>query len=616
MRSIHLRHTHLQGTASAWPRALSLAVTAVLWAAAIPAPAAPGESSGPAAPPAGITAPDRPLLNGLQPGATGYGVTVLRGWDLDTFAVEILGVQSDALAPGVDLILGRLSGAGLEETGVVRGMSGSPVYIDGRLVGAVAYGWAFSRVPICGITPIGAMLSLTEGDLAPPTSESEAAAGPRPGADDPRRATDGRAGLQPLASPVWVAGAAGAAAGVFEEVLEPFGLQVVAGPAGSGTERLPGPRRPGRLRPGDAVGAQLVRGDLSVTAIGTATHVDGDRLMAFGHPMLGLGRVDVPLTGAHIHGVMPSQLASFKLGEATEVVGALRRDRLPGVGALLGAAARLVPVAVTVGQQDFAFEVLPHRLLAPGLVRGALLASLEARERLVGDATLELTTAVELSDGRRLEGHQVFAGPDALFAASLAAAEPVAALTSAPFQGLDLASLSYDVQVRDALEAAELAGLRLGRTHYVPGDTVAVTVDLQPHRRPRQQVRVHLVLPAGLPPGAVEVRAGSALQALEWERERWPDGFEPRSGAELLRLLARPGRRDDVVVELSRPEESLSLDGRELPGLPPSARAILANGPGAGRLGHIRGRIVARAARRTAYALSGELTTSIDVAAP
>ena len=561
------------------------------------------------APPAGGDVAVTPV-DALRPGATGYGVTVLRGAGLDTFAVEILGVEADALAPGVDLILARLSGAGLEETGVVRGMSGSPVYVDGGLIGAVAYGWSFSKLPICGITPIRNMLAVMERDLDRPGAGSRI--GAVPGAGPGMSLHGAGAGLVPLASPVWVSGATGASSSALKELLDPYALQIVAGPGGGSA---PG-GVPSQLGPGSAAGAQLVRGDLSVTAIGTITHVEGDRLVAFGHPLLGLGGVDVPLTGAHIYDVMPSQLASFKLGAATTEMGVLRQDRLPGVAGLLGAAADLLPVTVTVGQRAFSFEVLPHRLLAPGLVRAVLLTSLQAEERLLGDATLEVRTLLNLRRGRRVERQQVYGGANAIFAAALEAAEPVAVLGAAPFDDLELESLSFEVQVRDAVEAASLVGLRVDRARPAAGDTVAVTVRLQPYRRPPEEVTVHLALPAGLPPGPLQVRAGSGRRAMAWDRERRPDGFEPRRADELLELLGRPQRDDEIIIELTRGEEGLSVDGRELPGLPPSARAVLAEGHRAGRIGAVHGRVVARAHRRTGYALSGDLTAQVEVATP
>ena len=283
---------------------------------------------------------------------------------------------------------------------------------------------------------------------------------------------------------------------------------------------------------------------------------------------------------------------------------------------LLGARAAMLPVAVTVGQRDFSFEVLPHRLLAPGLVRAALLASLQSRERLVGDATLELHSTLTLRDGRSVERQQVYGGANAIFTAAIEAAEPVAILANSSFDGLQLGAISLEAQVRDTVEAADLTGLRVDRARPVAGDSLTVRVHLQPHQRPRETVSLRLSLPAGLAAGPLRVRAGSARTAQTWERERRPDGFEPRDGDELLRLLALPRRDDELVVELSRDEGGLSVDGRELPGLPPSARAVLSETHTAGHLGTVHGRVVAGARARTAYALTGDLTARIEIAAP
>ncbi|MFH1570940.1 MAG: SpoIVB peptidase S55 domain-containing protein, partial [Gemmatimonadota bacterium] len=452
----------------------------------------------------------------LRPGDTGYGCTVLRGAAVDTFAVEILGVEENALAPGFDLILARLSGAGLENTGVIRGMSGSPVYVGGRLVGAVAYGWGFAKAPICGITPIHAMLDVLERDLAAP-------AGSGPETDPGTRAAPGGPyrGLEPLGSPVWVAGAGPSTAAELTRLLAPYGLEVTGGPAGSAPAAAPETEMP--LAPGAAVGAQLIGGDLSVTAIGTLTWRDGDRVAAFGHPMFGLGRVDVPLTGATIYGVLPSQSASFKLGAATGVRGALRQDRLAGVGGVLGQAPALLPVTVDVGPRHFSFAVLRQRLVTPGLVQVALLAALESEERLFGEATVEIRGTLYLRGGERLETTRVFAGASAILEAAGQLTEPLRLLAAAPFPTLEVERVEARVSLRDALQAAELTGLRLERPRAFPGDSVAVVVRLQPHRQPPQDRVVRLRVPPGLAPGLVQVRAGSGRGAAAWEAARRPD---------------------------------------------------------------------------------------------
>ena len=548
----------------------------------------------------------------LRRGMRGIGKTVFQGAVIDTFAAEILGVASSILGPRRDLILARLSGGPLARTGVIAGMSGSPVYIDGRMIGAVAYAFPFSKVPICGITPVHEMLQVMDRSMEPLPEEqrvwapleldSTAAALLKETVADVH--PPGPVALEPLATPVWVTGLTADDAAILGDVLRPLGLQVQTGPGGQAQTEGEIP-----FVPGAAVGVQLIAGDLSATGIGTLTHVDGDRVLAFGHPMILSGSTDMPMTQAYIYDVIPSRFLSSKLGTATRPVGAIRQDRVAAIAGVLGAVPDVLPVEIGVASsatvQTYRFELLRQRDLTPRLAWFVLLKTLETAEKLFGTSTLHLRSRIQLSDGRSVERKQVYGGPAAISNAAEEVMRPLNTLARSPFPGLKLEELRFELELSERIESARVRSMRVGNSELKAGETIELEVVLQPYRRPPFEQRLELALPADLGPGPLLLRVGGGAAGERWERTRRPDAFRARDGRHLLELLRYHERNDELIVELYRSEPSLTLEGRELPGLPPSVRSILEEEHSSGHLGPVHGQVILRQRIRTDYVLSG-----------
>lgn len=547
----------------------------------------------------------------LRRGMRGYGLTTFQGTQIDTFEVEILGVMAGALGPRIDMILVRLFGDPLEHTGAIRGMSGSPIYIDGRLIGAFAYGWSYSKDPIGGITPISAMLEVARRpDAAAPQQYGQPV---QLDAETTRQlGGQGVSALEPLGIPVAITNFSPLARQVLRETLEPLGLQVLDSPAGQAIADQQAP-----FVPGASLGVQLIRGDRSATFIGTLTWVGEGRFVGFGHPMMRLGATDLPATGVYIHQVIPNQIASFKLGSPTQSVGAVRQDRHPGIAGTLGEAPDMLPVAVALhspaGDKDFRFEVLRHRDLSAALVRSVLLTSLQSSEKLFGDATLRLSAHLALADGRTLERHRVYSSGIALLVASLEAVNPLDMLLHNPFESIAVDSLRFELEIGETLAQARIAALRPSISNPAAGQRIALHIQLQPYRHAPVEQRIELDLPADLAPGPLVLRVGSGTASEAWELERRPDAFAPRSVDDLLALLARPGAADEIVVALFRPGPGFTIDGRELPDLPPSVRAVLEADRSAGRLGPVQGEVILRQTVRTDYVLVGEQSLELTL---
>ena len=549
----------------------------------------------------------------LRRGMSGFGLTTFQGTEIDTFQVEILGVLKGALGPRMDMILARLSGGPLEHTGLIRGMSGSPVYIDGRLVGAISYGWYFSKDPIGGITPIAHMLEVATREHPTPSQYGKALK-----LDEETTRLLGGEGistLAPLGMPIAVAGFSPQGRQVLRDALDAPGIQLLDSPAG---QALPDQEVP--FAPGASLAVQLIRGDYSAAAIGTLTWVGDGRFVGFGHPMFLLGATNLPATGAYIHQVIPLQTASFKLGTPTGAMGAVRQDRLPAIAGTLGATPDMLPVQVALrsaaGNHAFRCEVLRHPELSAALVRSVLFNSLETAEKLFGDATLRVRSHIALADGRTVEREQVYSSGVALISAVIDAAQPVSVLLNNPFAGLALDSLHFELEIGETLAQARITGLRLSPPEPKAGQRVSLQATLQPYRAEPVTERMELDLPAYLEPGPFVVRVGSGVASTSWEAARRPDAFVPRNTSDLLALLERTGAADELVVEIFRAGPGFTVDGRELPGLPPSALAVLSADRSAGHLGPVQGEVVLRHTLTTNYVLSGEQSLDMTLRKP
>jgi hypothetical protein len=359
----------------------------------------------------------------IRPGMKGTGRTVFEGTTIDEFQVEVLGVLKNA-NPKQDLILARLSGGPLERTGVIQGMSGSPVYVDGRLIGAVAFAFPFAKDPIAGIQPIGQMLSILDQQPTSPTPKpvSAISASESPAAfiyGMLQRIQQGRsfadvlfpqmtntslnsASLLGIQTPMFISGVSGAAIQQFAPFFNAFGFSPVQS-GGSGSAQNVGAIPPRRLEPGSPVNAEMVRGDISVSANGTVTHVDGNKVYAFGHPFLSAGPMNLPMSTAYVIGVLPKLDASFKLAVPMDVIGAFQQDRSTGIYGNMGAKPDMIPVSLTVKSSmntvnKYNYEVANDKFLTPLLMNFTLFSAITASERGNGEMTLDITGKVHLKD--------------------------------------------------------------------------------------------------------------------------------------------------------------------------------------------------------------------------
>jgi len=554
-------------------------VLLLIIAGAAPAPAQPVEGS--PAPAVG----EIMLASQVRAGMIAVGKTVFSGTDIEEFHLQILGVIPKVRA-GTDIILARvLDGLLIErQSGILQGMSGSPVYVDGRLIGAIAFSWPFSKEPVAGITPIEDMLRVLPAQ-APGQGGPSAPSLPQPVIVDGRTMdrvrildpgslpqdageAEGVLTLQPMGSLLFASGLSPRALDRLRDVVAPFGAAVTQGVGGSADFQG------GELQPGASLGVQLVRGDFDVTAIGTVTYVKGDRVLAFGHPMMSMGDVDLTLTTAYINTIVPSYAAGMKMGSAGRPVGRLAQDRLWAVVGITGEQAQTIPVAVTVVDparginHTYNAEIAPHRRLAPGLAATVVLSAVDRAWEHVGEGTARVS--VEIDGERRAirRSDIAFSPADAAASVTAEVAAPMTILMENEFGGLQVKAVRVKVSLTDKRQTARLENISVQPGKIKAGDTLDLCVRLRPFKGAPVEKHLALKLPPDLPDGSLRlgVAGGDEAQLL-----RATLGLaRPRAFNldQLVDIYETTDPADDIVALLALPSSGAAVEGRRVPSLP------------------------------------------------
>ncbi len=442
----------------------------------------------------------------VRPGMKGIGRTVFQGTTIEDFNVDILGVLKNSIAPKQDMILARLSGGPLESTGVIAGMSGSPVYIDGRLIGAVAFAFPFAKEPIAGIQPIAQMLNLLDvqpaplhvanasisfpsvspGEFVHNLIEQTAAGRPLhelllPQSMWSSGATSATASLMHIQTPVMLSGVTQAAMQQFMPFFNAFGFSPVqAGGSASSAVRAAATNQ--KLEPGSSVNVEMIRGDFNYSANGTVTYVDGDKVYAFGHPNLGNGPTDLPMSQGYVIALLPNVQNSFKLAVPLDVVGSFKQDRNTGIAGLTGVQSKMIPVTLSLKSSSnvvnkYNFEIANDRFLTPLLMNFAIFNSITASERALGEMTLAVSGKIRLKDNDSVNIGNIFTGDvNGPALASVAAIAPVQYLLTTGYDGMVIQGIDLEIVSTERKSAAQLEAISVdkidvkpGRDHHVDG---------------------------------------------------------------------------------------------------------------------------------------------------
>jgi hypothetical protein len=600
---------------------------------------------------AGLPAQTRTFpVDDLKPGMVATGRTVFEGDRLDEFKAHILGVLHNVIGPRRNLILARLEGGPLANTGVIAGMSGSPVYIDGRLVGAVSYSLGqFSKEPIAGITPFDEMVEAAtlptprrqaaRVELTTPITQeglraalSQAFAWTKPFAESPNDVqilggTGVSSGiatmLRPIATPITLGGFDST---VIDPVAAAFRdrgfLPVMAGGSmkmarQDGTASASGASdRP--LRPGDPIGVALMSGDLELGATGTVTEVVGDRVYAFGHPFYGLGPTAFPMTRAHVHVVLPSLTSSMKIASTGDVIGTVLQDRATTIAGTLGPGPSMIPITLNLNaergtRKTFKMAMVRDQLFTPLLAYLSVLNTLTSYERENGVASYAVHGSAQIKNHAPLAFEDLFSGDQPSVGAAASVVTPINVLLRNSFEDVEIDALTLDIQASEQARSATLERVWLDGTRVKPGSTVNIKVLLRSYRGEEIMKSLALDVPANAR-GSLSVMVSDGVRLSQWEsRELQVQPLQTRGVPQLLQVLNSARRNNRLYVRLITRDGGAIVKGESLAALPPSVLAVMEADRSGGSFRPLQSAVLGQWEIPTDLAVTGSRTLTLPL---
>ncbi|MGE3803545.1 MAG: SpoIVB peptidase S55 domain-containing protein [Gemmataceae bacterium] len=576
-------------------------------------------------------------VDDLRPGMKGHGLTVMKGTRIEKFSAEVLGVLKNT-HPGRDLVLCRLAGLDLERSGVIAGMSGSPVYIDGKLLGAVAYAWPFGKDPIAGVTPFKQMHACVDSyernDLA--EDQQPRRVGLRDplkidgkdfdrvtisnAFDDARPAAADGLFMMPLRTPLASTGFTTHSLACLKKSLAGTGMVPMTG--GSAAAGILDESKNVKLAAGGPLSVSLIRGDFDLSSIGTVTHIEGKRVYGWGHPFFSVGRCDFPMNTGYIHTIYPRQSVSFKMGSPIKDVGVINADVSTGIAGWLGREADLLPIRLharreTGKTRTFNVEVVRHRSLFSALIYTCLTNSVDLEGELPEEMTADLKARIEIEGRAPIILQDTFSGasysggraPQALFSQVVAL---VNTLEFNPYQPVRIERIECTTSIRPGRISADIEGVELDSDTFAPGETLRATVFVRPFNGTRQRVRVALPLPADLPEGSYRATVCDDLYNAKQTLRDDPTLANPLNLEQIYAALEvhTSVKRTSLVLRVPTQAVGLAVDGKALPNLPGSVVQILGSSRRTG-FETISGALVAR--QPTRWVLAGSESIRFQV---
>jgi hypothetical protein len=520
----------------------------------------------------------------IHAGMKGVAYTVFQGTKPESMGVEVLGVLRNANGPKGDVILVRLSGEKAEYTGVVAGMSGSPVYLNGKLAGALAFRIGeFSKEPIAGVTPIAEMLEINAMDRSSGSSTRNAGAAVQittqtsgPGAESsaPRNYANY---LKPIEAPLVFSGFS-------QETLQRFGPQFanegivpVMGVGSVGASKQPEP-----LEPGSAISAILVRGDMDIAATCTVTYMDAQHLLACGHPLLQFGMVDLPMTKAEVLATLPSPLNAFKIVNATEPVGAFVQDRHTGIMGVFGQRPEMIPVTLNIhsgaASKQFHYEVLNNANLSPVAMMATVFNALHGVNEYGEDTTYRMNGRISVSGYPDVTVQNMFApsdgGQPAAVMAALALGERFSGIYDNPYNLPGIRGVQLDFDLIRERRWARLEGARTDLIEARPGDEITIEAVLRPYRGEvvLQQIPIHIPTSTSKGPLRILVSDGDTLDRI---RRTSPLLGRKMDLASTIALLNKQHVNNRVYVSLLEADPEAMVADKVMPTLPLSIMNVM-----------------------------------------
>ena len=524
----------------------------------------------------------------LRAGMHGVAYTVFEGVKPEAVDVEILGILKDMAGPKSDVILARLHGKKVEYTGVVAGMSGSPVYIDGKLVGAIAYRIGeFSKEPIAGITPAAAMLEINEMDqsaavkLSHDAGAATGVASRTSGPGESLTTDPGVAGytslLKPIETPLVFSGFSAETLRLFAPSFASAGVLPVMG-AGSVSDA----KQPEPLEPGSAVSAVLVRGDMNIAGTCTVTYLDATHLLACGHPFLQSGTVDMPMTKATVLATLPSSSNSFKIVNATEPVGAFVQDRRTGIMGRFDRQPEMIPVTLSLNSaghaKQYRFEVLNNPKITPTAVMATVFNALQGVNEYGEDTTYRLNGSIAVQGYPKLAVQNMYAPADGstptAYAIAVSIGDRFSRIYENPYDTPKIAGVELSFDMVQERRSARLENAHTDVTEARPGDTITIETLLRPYRGESMVRQIPLTIPASTPKGSLRILVSDG-ETLDRLRRVPPAQSRRLPLGSTIALLNREHSNTQVYVSLLEPNPQAMVSNNVMPTLPLSVINVM-----------------------------------------
>ncbi len=521
----------------------------------------------------------------IHTGMRGVAYTVFQGTKPEPMDVEVLGVLKNMNGPKGDIILVRLHGAKAEYTGVVAGMSGSPVYFDGKLAGALAFRIGeFSKEPIAGVTPIADMLEINALDKTPegissasvvPVHAAAKTAGPGEPSTLPVQNVANY--LKPIEAPLVFTGFSEEAVKLFAPQFAASGIIPVMGAGSSSDEKQPEP-----LEPGSAVSAVLVRGDMDIAATCTVTYIDPERLLACGHPLLQFGSVDLPMTKADVLATLPSPLNAFKIVNTTEPAGAFVQDRHTGIMGILNKEPEMIPVTLNIhngsATKEIHYEVLNNPRLSPVAMMATVFNALHGINDYGEETTYRLNGLISVKGYPQVKLQNMFAptdaGQPAAFLAALSLGDRFGRIYDNPFDVPAVTSVKLDFDLVKERRQARLESARTDLTEARPGDEITVETVLAPYRGERVVRQIPIKIPTSASKGPLRILVSDG-DTLDRMRRGMPMMARKLDLASTIALLNKEHSNNRVYVSLLEADPEAMVGDKVMPTLPLSVMNIM-----------------------------------------
>jgi len=556
-------------------------------------------------------------VDDITPGMKGYGKTVFSGKRIEVFNVEVLGVLKNWEARS-DMILIKMTGGPLSETGVIAGMSGSPVYINNKLVGAVSHGWSFAKEAIAGVTPIGIMMDVLKME---PQAEEPAFAGRDNTWSAPLDIQDSKVinnlishgmpledklsennilqqpftiDLVPIRTPLMVSGFDNRSLKRMSPLFNKLGLF----PSQSSKDHVNTSANLSGFVPGAAVAAELIRGDLNASAVGTLTYRDGNNILAFGHPLIQTGTTDLPMSTALVYTILSSQSGSVKMAVAEEVIGRITQDRRPALAGKIGEYPRMISCQADIKGSlnvKYNFDIIHDKLLTPNLIQMAVESALLSTEKSIGEKLVNLKLDINIA-GREepvaIENIYYDMGPTWFPIYNII--HPITTLLNNKFQSVRIKSIKLAADILESNNTASIESIRVSKKWVNPGDEISLNIGVKPFAQESVSIPLKIRLPDDVTRGSrIRITVCDANYSKMLETIGAPGSLIPANFEQLITHIEDVENNKNLVVRIQLDKRGLTYMGESFPSLPNSFLNImsLSNQSGVARL---RGEIVKR----------------------